>query len=88
MTKRHFRPLLLGSCALILAIATTGNASAHCDGLDGPVVAGARRALASGNVNLALIWVQPGDAAEVRAVFNDAASVRKLGPASERHTGR
>lgn len=88
MTKQHFRPRLLGSCALILAIATTGDVSAHCDGLDGPVVTAARRTLASGSVNLALIWVQPGDEAEVRAVFHDAASVRKLGPASERLADR
>ena len=83
MIKPRLRPLLLGSCALLLAIGTTGNVSAHCDGLDGPVVAAARKALASGNVNLALIWVQPGDEAEIRAVFSDAASVRKLGPAAE-----
>lgn len=88
MIKRHFWPLMLGSCGLILAIATTGNVSAHCDGLDGPVVAAARRALAIGNVDLALIWVQPGDEAEVRAVFNETASVRKLGPAAEQLADR
>ena len=88
MIKQRLRLLMLGSFGLILGIATTGNVSAHCDGLDGPVVAAARRALASGNVNLALIWVQPGDEAEIRAVFKNAASVRKLGPAAEQLADR
>jgi hypothetical protein len=88
MIKQRFWPLMLGSCGLILAVATTGNVSAHCDGLDGPVVTAARSALASGKVNLALIWVQPGDEAEIRAVFNNAASVRKLGPAAQQLADR
>ena len=31
---------------------------AHCDGLDGPVVKAAQRALGTGDVNGALVWVQ------------------------------
>ena len=88
MIKQRLWPLMLGSCAFILAVATTGNVWAHCDGLDGPVVAAARKALASGDVNLALIWVQPGDEAEVRSVFNQSASVRKLGAAAEQLADR
>lgn len=53
---------------------------AHCDGLDGPVVQAAQRALGTGNVNLALVWVQPEDEAEIRAAFEQAVSVRKLSP--------
>ena len=30
---------------------------AHCDGLNGPVVAAAKKALESGKVTLVLIWV-------------------------------
>ncbi|HET7731180.1 MAG TPA: DUF6448 family protein, partial [Usitatibacter sp.] len=37
----------------------------HCDGLDGPVVTSARRALDSGNVNLVLPWVREQDEAQV-----------------------
>lgn len=33
----------------------SGSAFAHCDTLDGPVVAAARKALDTGNVNLVLI---------------------------------
>ena len=41
----------LASAALLLAPTA---ALAHCDGLDGPVVTAARKALESGNVNLVL----------------------------------
>lgn len=52
----------------------------HCDGLDGPVVTQARRALESSNVNLVLPWVREKDEADIREAFADALVVRKLGP--------
>ena len=52
----------------------------HCDGLDGPVVTLARKALDAGNVNLVLPWVRNDDEAEIRRAFEHAVSVRKLGP--------
>jgi hypothetical protein len=63
---------LLG--ALLLA---SGSAYAHCDTLDGPVVAAARKALDTGNVNLVLIWVQKKDEAEIRKQFEKTVAVRK-----------
>jgi hypothetical protein len=53
---------------------------AHCDGMDGPVVKAAQRALETGNVNLILIWVQKKDEGEVRKAFEKTLAVRKLGP--------
>ena len=52
----------------------------HCDGLDGPVIQLARKALDSGNVNYVLPWVPQDDEPEIRAAFVHAVSVRKLGP--------
>jgi uncharacterized protein DUF6448 len=54
-------------------------ALAHCDGLDGPVVTAARRALDSGDPNFVLIWVQPKDEGEIRTAFDRARKLRKLG---------
>ncbi|HEX6318579.1 MAG TPA: DUF6448 family protein [Burkholderiales bacterium] len=51
----------------------------HCDGVDGPVVTLARRALDAGNVNLVLPWVREHDEAEIREAFAHAVAVRKLG---------
>ncbi len=55
-------------------------AFAHCDGLDGPVVKAAQRALEGGDVKLVLIWVQANDEPEIRQAFEQAMAVRKVGP--------
>ena len=69
-----------GAAALALSLAFATPASAHCDGLDGPVVTAARQALDANDPNRILIWVQPGDEAETRAAFTHAVAVRRLGP--------
>jgi len=51
---------------------------AHCDGLDGPVVNAARKALETGDVNLALAWVQKADETEIKAAFEKTMTVRRL----------
>ena len=58
-------------------------AAAHCDSMDGPVVKAAQEALASGRVELALVWVLPGDEAEIRAAFDRALAVRQHAAARE-----
>lgn len=72
---------LTASALVAVTVALTPQiARAHCDGMDGPVVKAAQRALAETNVNLVLIWVQKGDEAEIRQVFEKALAVRKLNP--------
>lgn len=70
------RNLLLAG---VLLLAPTV-ALAHCDGMDGPVVKAAQKALQTGDVNLVLIWVQKNDEAEIRKAFAETMAVRKLGP--------
>jgi hypothetical protein len=55
-------------------------ALAHCDGLDGPVVKVAQRALDTRNPALVLIWVQEKDDLEIRKAFEQTLAVRELGP--------
>ena len=55
-------------------------AIAHCDGLDGPVVKAAQKALDTRNAALALMWVQSKDEAEIRAAFARTLAVRALSP--------
>ncbi|MCY1210255.1 hypothetical protein D9M68_372170 [compost metagenome] len=69
----------VSAITLATALAWTAPASAHCDTLDGPVVAAARQALDTGNVNLVLVWVQESDEAEIRNAFQRASNVRKAG---------
>jgi hypothetical protein len=54
-------------------------AAAHCDTLDGPVVGAARRALDSGRVEHALIWVQKTDERAIRDAFVKARKARAAG---------
>jgi len=70
--------LTLISIFLALAL-PAASAQAHCDTLDGPVVAAARKALDSGKVDLVLVWVQKGDETEIRNAFQSARTVRKAG---------
>ncbi len=70
--------------AILLTVFTaiflmTGNAYAHCDTLDGPVVATARTALATGDVTPLLKWVSSDNEETIRAAFKHALAVRKLG---------
>ena len=76
---RYTRVMLaLSVTGLTLLLSGAGTAFAHCDGLDGPVVGAARKALQANNVNLVLIWVQPADEAELKNVFQQTLAVRKL----------
>jgi len=56
-----------------------GNVYAHCDTLDGPVVADARKALVSGDVTPLLKWVTADDEQMIRSAFQKTMEVRKLG---------
>jgi hypothetical protein len=68
----------MGAAVALLALVASP-AAAHCDTLDGPVVAAARVALASGNPTAALAWVKPEGESEVRHAFAEALAVKRLG---------
>ncbi len=69
--------------ALAVGLAVLGlwpsAAQAHCDTMDGPVVADARAALAAGDVARTLKWVHADAEPEVRAAFDRARAVRAAG---------
>lgn len=69
-------PILAAAITLVAPVP----ALAHCDGLDGPVVKAAQRALAAGDPSLVLIWVQAKDDAEIRKAFEETLAVRTLSP--------
>lgn len=65
--------------ALILAaVRFTPSAYAHCDTLDGPVAKAGERALESGNLDFALVWIKADAEPELRASFKQALAVRTL----------
>ena len=63
----------------ILSIVYVGNGSAHCDTLDGPVVAMAQIALDKGDVTPLLKWVRPEEEKEIRAAFQKTLAMRAKG---------
>jgi hypothetical protein len=78
--KKVLRWLVAGMTLLATAFLAPAVVLAHCDGMDGPVVKAAQKALAEGKVNLVLIWVQPGDEGAIKTAFQKTVAVRKLSP--------
>jgi hypothetical protein len=74
--SRSLSVLAIGFVFLLMPATVFG----HCDGIDGPVVKAAQQALAKGDANPILIWVQANDEAEIRRVFAKTLAVRKLNP--------
>jgi hypothetical protein len=56
--------------AILLVLAGTFPASAHCDSYDGPVIKDALKALETKNVNLVLKWVNEKQEIEIIPLFN------------------
>ena len=87
--------MISGNISRVIAVAIglgffafmPARALAHCDGLDGPVVKAAQRALETRNAALVLIWVQEKDEPEIRKAFEQTLAVRALNPrAKERRS--
>lgn len=66
--------------ALLLTIPAAGPLHAHCDTLDGPVVAAARTALEAADPTPVLRWVAAEHEADVRSAFERTLTVRDQGP--------
>src|SRR5512132_4531620 len=69
----------VATLAVILVLATAGNAMTHCDTLDGPVVTLARQALDKGDVKIILPWVSAKNEGEIRKAFDLTVAVRGKG---------
>lgn len=62
---------------------TTIQINAHCDGVDGPVVIDAKKALETENVDVVLIWVMEEYEDEIKDAFNKTLQVRKQSPEAQ-----
>src|ERR1051326_7561606 len=74
------QPVFVVVVLFMIGLFQPNQAIAHCDGLDGPVVKAAQKALESGNVNPVLIWVLKKDEGEIKKAFQKTLAVRKLNP--------
>lgn len=75
MKRRLLLPVLL--LAVLLPLLP---AQAHCDTMDGLVVADAQTALEKGDVTPVLKWIKPDAEQEVRDAFARTLAVRRLSP--------
>ena len=78
--KNHFNFVSISSFLIFILIFSSQQVSAHCDGLDGPVVTAAKEALETENVNLVLIWVKKEFEDEIKNAFQKSLNIRKLSP--------
>jgi hypothetical protein len=77
------RPFVLASVVVLAFASSASLVNAHCDTLNGPVVAAARPALQMGDVTPVVRWVQAADEAEIRRAFEETFVVRKAGPQAQ-----
>lgn len=78
LANKVFRMAFAPVIVLAALLVTPNVAFAHCDGMDGPVVRAAQKALENADVSLILIWVQKKDESEARRAFERTLAVRKL----------
>jgi hypothetical protein len=76
-SRKRFLALSLFALASFIAPAA---ALAHCDTLDGPVVAAARTALARADITPVLKWAHPDKEKDLRAAFQKTITVRAASP--------
>lgn len=75
---KFFKLNYLLTAAIFTILLSSSKIYAHCDGVDGPVVKSAKKALETGNVNLVLIWVGKNDENTIKDSFSKTMKVRKL----------
>lgn len=73
------KTVLAAGVLIVANLAMSGTASAHCDGLDGPVIIEARSALEKKDVTPLLKWVPKNDEPTIKAAFAQTLSERAGG---------
>jgi hypothetical protein len=78
--RMRFVGMMIAAIAsMVVALMLPNTSAAHCDTLDGPVVATARAALEKGDVTAVLKWVKKEDEQEIRELFQKTLVVRGKG---------
>lgn len=74
------KTLVFSLLMVLFAFTIPKQVSAHCDGLDGPVIKAAQKALETNNANLILVWVQKDDADYILKAFEKTIKLRTISP--------
>ncbi len=78
VAKDNVRIKLISLMVFMLLVFSTSVTFAHCDTMDGPLIADAKKAISRNNVNYALKWIQPANEAEILDAFHLIMKVRGL----------
>ncbi len=70
------------SAFVVMNLVMIGNASAHCDGMDGPVILEAKTAIEQRDVTPLLKWVPQHDERELKSAFAKTLKDRSAGKSS------
>lgn len=68
---------------LFVGLVTPNTAEAHCDRVNGPVATDARKALETGEIDHALIWIGEDQAEELKSTFEQSLAVYREGGKSK-----
>lgn len=79
MHSRSFIRIATFFTLVALLVLPFRQASAHCDGMDGPVVKAAQAALDKEDINYILVWIPKQSVEEIQAAFKQSLAVRKIG---------
>jgi hypothetical protein len=71
---------IISVLVILFFLILPGSISAHCDGVDGPVIQAAMKSLETEDVSHVLIWIKKEDEKKIRNVFSKTLNVRKLSP--------
>lgn len=80
--QSHIKTTIVSIFTVALILGFTSTTQAHCDRLNGPVAVAAKKALETGNVLKALIWVGEQQAEELKAKFTQSLEVYNNGEPS------
>lgn len=80
--QSHIKTTIVSIFTVALILGFTFTTQAHCDRLNGPVAVAAKKALKTGNVSKALIWVGEQQAEELKAKFTQSLEVYNNGETS------
>jgi hypothetical protein len=72
------KPVLAMLFTIAMLFFSAGATFAHCDTMDGPLIADARKAISQNNVNYVLKWVSAADEKELKDAFRLSMKVRGL----------
>jgi len=82
--QSYLQKIVVPIFTLILVVGFAFNSQAHCDRVNGPVATAAKKALQTGDVSHALIWVGESQTKELKSKFKQSLSAYNSGKEAQK----